>query len=124
MQTLAQTHAMMSNRQLLPPTASIAVALIAFSTPCWSAGPWLSATGGADMGMAGAGRAAMSLDASALAANPAAIAGLSDSTVTAAAMPLQLDYEFHGSDATPASATNHQGVSTIPALYAVHRMID
>jgi long-chain fatty acid transport protein len=112
---------MIFNRQLPLLAASIAVALIAFATPCWGAGPWLSATGGADMGMAGAGRAAMSLDASALAANPAAMAGLSSSTVTAAAMPLELDYEFHGTDATPASATNHQGVSTIPALYAVYR---
>jgi long-chain fatty acid transport protein len=112
---------MISNRQLSLLAASIAVALIAFATPCWGAGPWLSATGGADMGMAGAGRAAMSLDASAVAANPAAIAGLADSTVTAAAMPLELDFEFHGSDATPASATNHQGISTVPALYAVYR---
>jgi long-chain fatty acid transport protein len=112
---------MMSNRQHLSSNASIAVAVIAFATPCWGAGPWLSATGGADMGMAGAGRASMSLDASALAANPAAIAGLSSSTATVAAMPLELDYEFHGTDATPASATNHQGVSTIPALYAVYR---
>jgi len=73
------------------------------------------------MGMAGAGRAAMALDATSLAANPAAMAWLSGTTMTAAVMPLELDYEFRGSDATPARATNQEGVSVIPALFAVHR---
>ena len=112
---------MNSNHKLRCQIASLTACLVACATPCWAAGPWLSTTGGADMGMAGAGRAAMSLDASALAANPAAIGGLPGSTVTAAVMPLQLDFEFHGSGATPANATNHQGVSTVPALYAVYR---
>ena len=73
------------------------------------------------MGMAGAGRAAMSLDATSLAANPAAMAGLARSTVTAAVMPLKLDYEFRGSDDTPAEATNREGLSVVPALFAVHQ---
>ena len=73
------------------------------------------------MGMAGAGRAALSLDAAALASNPAALAGLPGSTIGAAAIPLELDFDFHGADATPASATNEAGISTLPALYAVHR---
>ena len=73
------------------------------------------------MGMAGAGRAALALDATSLAANPAAMAGLAGTTITAAVMPLGLDYEFRGSDETPAHATNREGVSVIPALFAVHR---
>ncbi len=102
-------------------TASIGLAAILLASPCWGAGPWLAETGGADMGMAGAGRAAMSLDAASLAANPAALAGLSGTTMTAAAMPFRLDYEFLGSDDTPATATNHEGVSVVPALFAVHQ---
>ena len=73
------------------------------------------------MGMAGAGRAALSLDATSLAANPAAMAGLSGTTMTAAAMPLELDYVFRGSDGTPARASNQEGVNFVPALFAVHR---
>jgi long-chain fatty acid transport protein len=99
----------------------LAVASMALASTGWAAGPWISATGGADTGMAGAGRAAMSLDAAALASNPAAIGGLPASVITAAAMPLELDFEFHGSGETPAFATNHEGVSTVPALYAVYR---
>jgi long-chain fatty acid transport protein len=102
-------------------TAAIGLASMGVACPCWGAGPWLSETGGADMGMAGAGRAAMALDATSLAANPAAMAGLSGTTMTAAVMPLELDYEFRGSDATPARATNQEGVSVVPALFAVHR---
>jgi long-chain fatty acid transport protein len=73
------------------------------------------------MGMAGAGRAALALDAAALASNPAAAAGLAGSVGSAVAMPLELDFDFAGADATPASATNEAGISTLPALYAVHR---
>jgi len=99
----------------------VAVASMAFTPACWAAGPWLAATGGADTGMAGAGRAAMSLDAAALASNPAAIGGLPESTITAAAMPVKLDFEFHGSTQAPAHTTNEEGISTVPALYAVYR---
>jgi long-chain fatty acid transport protein len=98
-----------------------ALAAIALPSASWAAGPWLPATGGADAGMAGAGRAAMSLDAAALASNPAAIGGLPESTITAAVMPIELDFEFRGTAQTPAHATNEQGVSTVPALYAVYR---
>jgi long-chain fatty acid transport protein len=72
------------------------------------------------MGMAGAGRAALSLDAASLAANPAAMAGLSGTTITAAAMPLELDFKFRGSNDTPAEAANQEGVNVVPALFAVH----
>jgi len=111
-----------ANDVLIPLAASGATAVLAFASPCWGAGPWLSESGGADTGMAGAGRAALALDAASLAGNPAAIGGLADGTsVTVAALPLRLDYEFHGSEATPASATNEEGVIVLPAAYAVHR---
>jgi len=99
----------------------VAAASMAFGPACPAAGPWLAETGGADMGLAGAGRAAMSLDAAALASNPAAIGGLSGSTITAAAMPSKLDFEFHGTGQTTAHATNEEGINTVPALYAVYR---
>lgn len=102
-------------------SASIGLASMALAPPCWGAGPWPSETGGADMGMAGAGRAAMALDATSLAANPAAMAGLSGTTMTAAAMPFELDYVFRGSDESPARATNQEGVNVVPALFAVYR---
>lgn len=99
-------------------TGAMACALAA---PCWGAGPWLAETGGMDAGMAGAGRAALSQDAASLASNPAAIGGLAGTTITAAAMPLDLDFEFRGSAAVPATATNEEGVGVVPALYAVRR---
>ena len=46
------------------------------ANPCWAAGPWITDTGGADMGMAGAGRASLALDAASLAVNPAALGKL------------------------------------------------
>lgn len=100
---------------------SVGLAAMVVAPPCWGAGPWLPETGGADMGMAGAGRAAMALDATALAANPAAMGSLPASTITASAMPLDLDFEFRGSDATPAAATNKEGINVVPALHAVYR---
>ena len=102
-------------------TWTVGFALIGLATPCLGAGPWLAEAGGSDMGMAGAGRAAISLDAAALAANPAAMGGLAGSTVTAAVMPLELDFEFQGSAVTPAAASNREGVAVIPALFAVRR---
>ena len=102
-------------------TVSMGLVSIGLASQCWGAGPWLAETGGADMGMAGAGRAAMSLDATSLAANPAAMAGLTGTTVTAAAMPFELDFEFHGSDANPAQAANREGTNIVPALFAVHQ---
>lgn len=102
-------------------TVPAGLASMVITSSCWAAGPWLAETGGADLGMAGAGRAATALDAAALASNPATMAGLPGTTLTAAAMALELDLAFHGSDATPAAATNREGVTTVPALYAVRR---
>jgi long-chain fatty acid transport protein len=72
--------------------------------------------------MAGAGRAAMSLDAASQAANPATLAGLAGSTLTVMAMPLALDLDFHGSAASmPASTRDEAGALPAGALYAAWR---
>jgi len=98
-----------------------ALVLAALPVDSRAAAAWLQETGGTDTGMAGAGRAALSLDAAALASNPAAMAELSGTTVTAVAMPLDLQLEFNGSDATPAHATDRSEAFTMPALYAARR---
>ena len=97
-----------------------AVAALGCATPGHAAGPWISETGGADMGMAGAGRAATAFDAAVISTNPAAMASLAGDTVTVAAMPLKLEYDYRGSAATPGRAENHEGVTTLPAAYAAH----
>lgn len=89
--------------------------------PCWAAGPWIADAGGADMGLAGAGRAALALDAGSLAANPAAAGALPDASVTAAAVMLDLEYEFEGSVGVPVEATNQEGITVLPAAFAVGR---
>ena len=102
-------------------TLATALAMTMCGAPCWGAAAWLSEDGGSTMGMAGAGRAALSLDAAALAANPAGLGGLPASTITGMVMPVDLDFEFRGSDGTPAHATNHEGVTLVPGIHAVRR---
>lgn len=109
------------NRIVDPYAAMVAVGCALASAPGHAAGPWLSGTGGADMGLAGAGRAALALDAASLSANPAALAALPGSTATLAVIPHELDYVFRGADEAPARATNQDGITAIPAAYAVLR---
>ncbi len=81
----------------------------------------MSESGGADMGMAGAGRAALSLDPAAQAGNPAALGGLLRSAVTAAVMPLDIELDFRVPAETPPVASNRTGVTPVPALYGAWR---
>lgn len=101
--------------------AACAVAACVVAAPCLAAGPWIAETGGADMGLAGAGRAALALDAASLSANPAAMGALTDSIATVAVVALDLDYSFNGTEQMPTHATNHEGVAMLPAAFAVHR---
>jgi long-chain fatty acid transport protein len=101
--------------------ACAALLLATAPTDSRAAAAWLQETGGTDTGMAGAGRAALWLDAAALASNPAAMANFSGTTVTTVAMPFDLQLEFSGSDATPAHARDRSEAFTVPALYAAHR---
>ena len=93
---------------------------LACAVPCLAAGAWLTESGGADTAMAGAGRSALSLDAASQVANPAALALLPRSTVTAAAMPLVLDTGFRGSAATPGTAGDRSGLQSLGGLYGAH----
>lgn len=98
-----------------------ALALATCAADGQAAAVWLQETGGSDTGMAGAGRAALALDAAALASNPAALAALGGTMVTAVAMPIDLRLEFHGSPDTPAHAADRANEFTVPALYVAHR---
>lgn len=97
---------------------SFAVGSIAFlfSLRCVAGAAWLSESGGPDMAMASAGRAAFATDATTIESNPAGMVALRGASVAVVAMPTRMELEFHGSDATPGSAVN--GQRTVPALSA------
>ncbi len=105
----------------LPRQAGVALPWIAFlfATPALGAGVWLTESGGADMAMASAGRAALAADASTLAANPAGIAALSGSHYLAAVLPLSLDAKFVGDDGTRGTADNRADALATGSLFAV-----
>jgi long-chain fatty acid transport protein len=98
--------------------ASYAAGLIAFlfSLRCVAGAAWISESGGPDMAMASAGRAAIATDATTIESNPAGMTELSGMAVAVIAMPIWMDLEFHGSGATPGSTTNERG--TMPTLSA------
>ena len=87
-------------------------------SPAGAGAAWLTESGGADMGLAGAGRTALALDAAALAANPASLAGLPGSHLTIAATPVRLDFEFEGDATSPGQARNRAGATPAGSLYA------
>ncbi len=107
------------------PTASarsttLAVGLIAFlfSLQCSAGAAWLTESGGADMAMASAGRAAFATDSTTIAANPAGMLALNGSTVSVVVMPIALDLRFHGDGETPGSAVNEQGTAPMMSVFA------
>ena len=96
--------------------ATLAAGLISFlvSLQCSAGAAWLTESGGADMAMASAGRAAFATDSTTIAANPAGMLALNGSTVSVVAMPIGLDLRFHGDGDTPGSAVNEQ--RTVPTM--------
>ena len=111
---------MQARRPVTKIAAATALAALA-SLPCppaHAAAAWLTESGGADMGLAGAGRTALALDAAALAANPASLAGLGGTRVTAAYTPVRLDFDFTGDAATPGRARNRAGTTPSGSAYA------
>ena len=98
--------------------AAPAVGLVAFlfGLQCSAGAAWLTESGGADMAMASAGRAAFATDSTTIAANPAGMLALNGSTVSVVAMPIGLDLRFHGEGETPGSAVNEQ--RTVPTMSA------
>jgi len=101
--------------------ASLSILTLMLAGPSHAAGPWITETGGADMGLAGAGRAALALDAASLSANPAAIGALPASEVTLSAISIDLDYAYRGATGGTDHARNHEGPTLLPAVYGVHR---
>jgi long-chain fatty acid transport protein len=99
----------------------VAAVLIICTGRAFAAAAWLTEAGGTDMGMAGAGRGALAVDAAALAANPAAIGALAESTVTVAALPLALDLSFNGDGDTPGHASDKGGVVPLGSAFAAYR---
>ena len=103
--------------------AILAIGLIAFSISleCTAGAAWLTESGGADMAMASAGRAAFATDSTTIAANPAGMLALNGSTVSVVAMPIGLDLRFHGDGATPGSAANEQRTVPTMSLFAARQ---
>lgn len=89
-----------------------------FSRCGCAAGAWLSETGGPDMAMASAGRAALAIDGTVVSTNPAGLAELPDSDFVAVALPLRLDLEFRGSQATPGRARNESAATPVGSAFA------
>ncbi len=107
---------------LCPRTASRSTACVVgsiaflFSLRCVAAAAWLSESGGPDMAMASAGRAAIATDATTIGLNPAGMVALGGTAVSVVTMPARMSLEFQGSAATPGSAVNQQ--RTTPAVSA------
>lgn len=103
------------------PQAGIILPWIAFlfATRALGAGIWITESGGADMTMASAGRAALAADPSTLAANPAGIAALSGRHYLAALLPSSLDAGFEGVDGTYGTADNRADALAAGSLFAV-----
>ena len=99
----------------------LALVLIAYTGSASAAAVWLAEAGGTDMGMAGAGRGSLALDATAIAANPAAIGELPESTVSISALPMYLDLGFKGDGSTPGHASNESGVIPLGSAFGVKR---
>lgn len=103
-----------------PLIAFIVLLSFLFSDVAAAGGAWLTESGGADMAMASAGSAALAVDASTLAANPAGIVELQGNRLLITAMPLLLDIEGSGDGATTGSIRNHGGPTPAGALFATH----
>jgi len=108
------------------PASSASVALgwgciaFLFTNPCLAGAGWFTENGGADMAMAAAGRAALAIDATTLAANPAGMTALTGRSFVVAVLPVSLEARFEGRDGTVGSAENRAGVALAGSLFAVH----
>lgn len=91
-----------------------------FTGPCFAAAAWMTESGGADMGMASAGRAAIAADATTVAANPAGMAALTDDGFLVAALPAAMDLELQGSGATAGTVDDRAGPMPVAALFGTH----
>ncbi len=92
-----------------------------FSAPGFAGAAWLNETGGADMGMASAGRAAFATDATTIGANPAGMATLAGYSVTAVVLPVKADMQFAGQAGAQGRASNQADSLPIVSAYASAR---
>jgi long-subunit fatty acid transport protein len=99
---------------------SIALLSFLFSDVTIAGGAWLTETGGADMAMAAAGSAALAVDASSVAANPAGMVELQGNRLLITAMPLLLEIQGSGDGDTTGSINNQGGPTPAGALFATH----
>jgi len=91
-----------------------------FTTPCRAGAAWMTESGGADMGMASAGRAALAMDPSTLAVNPAGLAALDGDSYLAAVLPTALELHLDGSGTFTGSAGNQAEPMPMGTLFAAH----
>ncbi|NJD31087.1 MAG: hypothetical protein FIB04_04310 [Gammaproteobacteria bacterium] len=89
-----------------------------FSSPVPAAGAWMTESGGPDMAMASAGRAAIATDGTTVATNPAGMADLRGPGIVAVALPATMDLEFKGTGETPGRATNEAGAMPMASAFA------
>lgn len=82
---------------------------ISITPTAWPGALWITESGGADLAVASAGRAALAADATTLAANPAGMSGLPRTHLAIELVPARLDLEFDADDpATGTASTHHE----------------
>ena len=112
------THRTRTGRQAS--AALLCLFSISFMSPAQPAAAWLTESGGADMAMASAGRAALAADATTVAANPAGMSSLPGNQLAIAVLPARLDLEFAADDPSAGSASNSDGVTPLGSIFLVH----
>lgn len=105
-----------------PPARAALLCLfaISFTPAAWPGALRITESGGTDMAMAGAGRAALATDATTLAANPAGMSRLDGSHLAIALLPARLDLEIDPDDPALRAATNRDGTTLLGSAYYVH----
>ena len=103
----------------------MAISLLAGSS-AWGSGLWLYESGTPDLGTAGAGRAALSADASSAAANPAGMTRLERSQMLVTFLGLYVNSRFDTDIATFGGGDGGNAGGFIPAggLHYVHSLTD
>jgi long-chain fatty acid transport protein len=102
------------------PAVVLCLFAISFTPAAWPGALRIAESGGSDIAMAGAGRAALATDATTLAANPAGMSRLEGNHLAIALLPARLDLEFDPDDPALRTATNRDGTTLLGSAYFVH----
>ncbi|MGI9315716.1 MAG: outer membrane protein transport protein, partial [bacterium] len=89
-----EVYPSMENTSKWSASALVAFSLASLAPQAFPAGATLYEAGTLDMGMAGAGRAALAMDASTAFTNPAGMSRLQGDSISAAAVPFYMTAEF------------------------------